>query len=121
MRLFLDKLMEGKKEIFDDIYGSRQLHLAVLCTLPEYRRRGAGARQCQWGINWANDNACRAVTLFASPMGQLLYQTLNFTVRGTIIVQVKGEEAKLVIKGMAYDILEAEKGSSENKAIDNAE
>jgi GNAT superfamily N-acetyltransferase len=102
MKAFLDALMKSKKELFDDVYGDHQLHLGMICTLPDYQRRGAGTMQCKWGLDLAKEKKLE-VTLFASPMGRLLYEHLGFDVRGTVIVQVKGEEEKLTIKAMAYD------------------
>ena len=112
MRLFLDKLMERKKALFDDVYGPNQLHLAVLCTLPAYQKRGAGTMHCKWGIEMARRRKYQVVTLFASPMGRKLYQKLDFTIEGTVIVQVKGERERLDIKGMAYVIPEVQKNVS---------
>jgi GNAT superfamily N-acetyltransferase len=110
MKAFINTLMKFKKENFDRWYGSKQLHLAVLCTLPDYQRRGAGTAHCRWGMDYAKDKEW-AITLFASPMGKQLYSHLGFDVKGTVHVQIKGEKEELFISAMTC---EKPKGSDED-------
>jgi predicted GNAT family acetyltransferase len=78
------------------------LNLTVLCTHPEFRRRGAGTRLVEWGKFKALE-AGMAVTLFSSPMGRKLYSKLGFTEVGDVKIQVPGEEEVLYIQGMTWE------------------
>ena len=45
----------------------------------------------------------KAVTLFASSMGERVYSRLRFRMTGVVTVQVQGEEEKVQIPGMVWD------------------
>lgn len=99
MEAFTTALMEAKQTYFDGVYGDSQIHLRIRGTHPDYQRRGAATQHCQWGMTLARERNL-AVTLFSSPMGQLVYTHLGFKLVGTVIVQVEGEEEKLSIGAM---------------------
>ena len=100
--LFRKVLGEAAGEYFARAYGGDQLHLQLLGTHPDHRRRGYGTALCNWGISLAKDDGV-VVSLFASPMGFPLYSQLGFKDLGTLTVQVLGETDKVVLKAMVLD------------------
>ncbi|KAH8655776.1 hypothetical protein BX600DRAFT_470300 [Xylariales sp. PMI_506] len=82
-------------------WGEKQITLSVLVVLSEYRRRGIGTSMVGWGTNAATEKGW-AVTLCASPLGQLLYTKLNFSVIGTEVIQVEGEEDSFSSAAMVF-------------------
>ena len=58
-------------------YGEKQVHLWLLATHPDYRRRGAATMLCQWGFEKVKEKSW-IVPLFASPLGKLLYEHLGY-------------------------------------------
>lgn len=80
---------KSKAEVFDNVLGPRQLHLQILATHPKYQRRGAGRLLCEWGLQVAEFFRL-PITVFASPMGSILYQTTGFMLVDR--VQVKATE-----------------------------
>ena len=101
MEAFTDTISKAKKKWFDNVYGSDKLHLRILGTHPDYQRRGAGTKHCEWGMDLAKEHKV-PVTLFSSPQGQKLYSHIGFDLLATITVQVEGEEEKLSIGVMIY-------------------
>ncbi|KAI1409962.1 acyl-CoA N-acyltransferase [Hypoxylon sp. FL1857] len=83
-------------------YGDNQVHLWLLATHPDFRRRGAGTRLCRWGLEWASQQSLYT-TVLASPMGRSLYEELSFVECGSFMVQVDGEAEKLEIWAMTYE------------------
>ncbi|EGX88205.1 Acyl-CoA N-acyltransferase [Cordyceps militaris CM01] len=83
MAAFGSTTRAARETYFNSVYQSRQLHLRILATLPEFQRKGAGTALC-------------------SPLGHALYSSLGFTDIATITVQVKEEEEKLSIRVMVY-------------------
>ncbi|KAK1081429.1 hypothetical protein LTR33_004692 [Friedmanniomyces endolithicus] len=75
-------------------YAEKQIHLWLIVTHPNFRRRGAGSVLMKWGIDAAEQKGW-PVTVFASPMGELLYSHLGFSRIATKIVQVDDEPQKL--------------------------
>ena len=101
MEAFTTSLMKAKQTYFDE-YGDSRIHLRILGTHPDYQRRGAATRHCQWSMTLAKERNM-AVTLFSSPVGQQVYTHLGFKLLGTVIVQVEGEEEKVSIGAMLYE------------------
>ena len=79
-----------------------RLHLQILGTHFDYLRRGFATKLVNWGISMAERDTLR-LSLFASPMGFLLYTKLGFRDCGEVIVQVEGEEEKIVMHAMEYN------------------
>ncbi|PMD55328.1 uncharacterized protein K444DRAFT_504953, partial [Hyaloscypha bicolor E] len=85
---------------FDEKYGEKQWSLMTLATHPDYGRGGVGTALCYWAIQRAISDKIEAVTLFASPLGKLLYTKLKFIVVGIVRIQVEGEEEFVDLPGM---------------------
>lgn len=101
MEAFTDAMEVAHRRYFSDIYGADHIHLKILATHPDYRRRGAGTKLCNWGIDLAEKNRAY-ISVFASPMGEKLYARLGFKELAVVVVQVKGEEEKVSISAMLY-------------------
>ncbi|KAI5847616.1 hypothetical protein BZA05DRAFT_420660 [Tricharina praecox] len=74
-------------------------HLDLLCTLPAFRRRGAGTALTRWGIDEARREGA-AVGVESSPMGLGLYEGLGFRLLEKMVVNVQGEDEELVVRVM---------------------
>jgi len=96
VRMYNDTLIRGFKKHFLK-YGSRQMHLWLLITHPDWRRRGAGTMLCNWGLKESNKRGNWPLTVMASPMGKPFYEHLGYELRGTETARVKGEEEKVDI------------------------
>lgn len=84
-------------------YAEKQVHLWLMVTRPEWRRRGAGTMLMRWGMENERvlDHKERwPITAFASPMGKLLYEHLGFDELATECIQIDGEEEKLTFSVM---------------------
>ncbi|KAI0162420.1 hypothetical protein BJ166DRAFT_267942 [Pestalotiopsis sp. NC0098] len=77
-------------------YAGDQVHLWLLTTHPDYRRRGAARALCCWGMQLAQSRN-HPVTVLASPMGRQLYTNIGFRTVGAVVVQVPGEEQRLEV------------------------
>ncbi|ETS79398.1 hypothetical protein PFICI_09251 [Pestalotiopsis fici W106-1] len=77
-------------------YAGNQIHLWLLTTHPDFRRRGAGSALCRWGLQLAQKRG-QPVTVLASWMGKTLYEQLGFQTLGIVVVQVPSEEEKLEV------------------------
>lgn len=71
--------------------GNRQVHLWLLATHPDFRRRGAGTMLCNWGMEKAKEKG-HPITVLASPMGKQLYMELGYRFLGSVHCQVDDEE-----------------------------
>jgi ribosomal protein S18 acetylase RimI-like enzyme len=90
MREYARALSTGFDRFFAS-YGNDQVHLWLLTTDPDFRRRGAGTMLCNWGLQEAKKRGFM-LTVLASPMGKLLYEHLGYKQVGTEKVQAKGED-----------------------------
>jgi GNAT superfamily N-acetyltransferase len=88
-------------EKYFSLYGSKQYSLWLLATHPDFRRMGAGSLLTKWGLELAARESFVA-TVFASPMAETFYEHLGFQILGTVVVQVEGEEEKLVLSPLAW-------------------
>lgn len=91
---------EAMTENFDKFfarYGEEQLHLWMLITHPNFRRRGAGTELCNWGVEEAARRGGWILTVMASPMGKNLYDHLGYNLVGYGTAQVDGEVEKVDI------------------------
>jgi len=86
------------KEYWTDQY-PENFHLDLLCTLPQYRRLGAGTALTRWGIDAAASEGA-IVAVESSPMGLPLYEGLGFRIIRKRIVQVDDEEETLLVRIM---------------------
>lgn len=91
------KAMASSFEEYFARYGQEQLHLWMLITHPNFRRRGAGTQLCNWGVEEAARRGGVILTVMASPMGKSLYEYLGYSLVGTVTAQVEGEEEKVDI------------------------
>jgi predicted N-acetyltransferase YhbS len=81
----------AQAELFDKVYGDKQLGLAQLATHPDYFRRGAATILAKWGLALAEKDTL-AVAVFAGPKAYGIYERLGFRRVGMAKVQVDGEE-----------------------------
>ncbi|KAK0634458.1 hypothetical protein B0T17DRAFT_485472 [Bombardia bombarda] len=89
----------NKDRFFDGPYNKRHVFLKILLCHPDYQRRGAGTALTNWGIDAARRLGVNT-TVFASPMGESLYEKLGFKKLGTFRVQSDGDAAFLEIPAM---------------------
>lgn len=73
-------------------YTAKQYHLWYLFTHPDYRRRGAGTRLCNWAQEQVPQDEPWALTVFGSPMGRALYEYLGYELVATETVRVGKEK-----------------------------
>lgn len=67
-----------ERKYFDEKY-PHQLYLHLLATHPDWDGNGFGARHCEWGMALSRElEPIMPVTLFASPAGFPLYDSLGF-------------------------------------------
>lgn len=90
MREYARALSAGFARFFAP-YGKEQIHLWLLVTHPNFRRRGAGTMLCNWGLVEATKKGW-ILTVLASPMGKILYEHLGYNLVGTEKVQADGED-----------------------------
>ena len=95
MEAFADTLAKGFTKYFST-YGAKQIHLWLLVTHPDYRRRGAGTILCKWGLEQATQKGW-VLTVIASPLGKLIYEHLGYRLLGSAVVQVDEEDEKLTV------------------------
>ncbi len=83
-------------------WAEKQINLSALVVHPDFRRRGGGTMLVNWGIKAAGEKGW-PVTLCASPMGQFLYNYLNFEKIATEVTQVEGEDETLTCAVMVRE------------------
>lgn len=110
MEAFIDAMEVAHRRYFSDVHETGHIRLRILATHPDYRRRGAGTKLCNWGIDLAVKNQTY-ISVFASPMGKKLYARLGFKELAVVVVQVEGEEESVSISAMLYTIPGRGKGS----------
>ncbi|KAM0418879.1 hypothetical protein ACHAPT_012144 [Fusarium lateritium] len=98
---FQTALKESAQKYFSQ-FGTDQIKLQILGTLPEYRRRGFATHLCKWGMERAARDGL-AMTLSASPQGYPLYAGLGFRKLGQQTIHAPGEEESLVVDCMAFE------------------
>jgi predicted acetyltransferase len=99
LRAYNEAMSQGFEMYFRK-YHQRQLHLWMLMTHPQFRRRGAGTMLCNWGLKESAKRGDWPLTLMASPMGKGLYEHLGYKLLGNGVAQISGEEAKVDIYAM---------------------
>ena len=101
MEAFAETLIFARKTWWS-FFGTKQLHLRVLATHPDYQRRGAATQHCKWGMKPAKEQDV-AIALFSSSVGnesslwQKFYSHIGFETLARLCVQVEGEKEKLFI------------------------
>ncbi|KAF5714752.1 hypothetical protein FGLOB1_3368 [Fusarium globosum] len=98
MEAYAEALPVGIKKYFKQ-FGSDQIPLWEVVTHPDFRRRGAASMICEWGQKEA-DRDGKSLSLLATPMGKGLYLKLGYRVLGSVVVQVEGEEERVVFDAM---------------------
>ncbi|KAF8545249.1 hypothetical protein BDD12DRAFT_637208, partial [Trichophaea hybrida] len=93
------KVMDAVHKQYWETLCPENFHLDLLCTHPDWRRRGAGTMLTEWGINHARQE-CVDVGVESSPMGLSLYERLGFLLIDTKEVQVEDEDEKLLVRVM---------------------
>ena len=98
---------------FDDYfacYGKEQIHLWLLATHPDFRRRGVGTMLCNWGTEKAIEKGW-VLTVLASPMGNKLYQELGYKLVGQFTIRADHEDESLEIYCLVKKTKESEQGN----------
>ncbi|KAI8409325.1 hypothetical protein FOFC_09161, partial [Fusarium oxysporum] len=98
MEAYAKALPAGLKKYFKR-FGSEQIPLWEVVTHPDFRRRGAASMICEWGQKEADKDG-KSLSLLATPMGKGLYSKLGYHVLGSVVVQVVGEEERVVVDAM---------------------
>ena len=88
------------QELWADRY-PENFHLDLLCTFPDFRRRGAGTALTRWGIEAATREGA-IVGVESSLMGVALYERLGFGFLCERTVHVDGDDETLPVKIMVY-------------------
>jgi len=102
MAAYRNSIGHAQRELFDAVYGEKQLSLAQLATHPDYFRRGAGTMLVEWGIRLAERERW-AITVFAGPMAYGIYGRKGFRSVGIVRTQVDGEEEFIEFSGMVWE------------------
>lgn len=95
-------LHDAKSRHFEQRFGTQQFQLQILATHPGFQRLGAGSLLVRDGITVA-EAANRAISVFASPMGERLYASLGFKRIESVVVQVEDELEFVTVEAMAYE------------------
>ncbi|KAA8904882.1 acyl-CoA N-acyltransferase [Sphaerosporella brunnea] len=75
---------------------AENFHLELLCTHPDFRRRGAGTLLIRWGIELGRKEDA-SVGVESSPGGLSLYKKLGFKQIALLTVRVQGDDAELSV------------------------
>lgn len=100
-RQWKKQIIAGFEEYFGK-YGLEQWHLWTLCTLPEFRGRGAGTRLCKWGLERASKKGVISTVLATDPKGKKLYEKVGWDVQGVFNIRIPGEEDNMDIWPMTH-------------------
>ena len=103
MQVYAATISRGFEKYFAD-YGNEQLHLWMLMTHPDFRRRGAGTMLCNWGEAESVKKGNLTLTVMASPMGKLLYEHLSYKLVGSETAQLEGEKEKVEIFSLIKEL-----------------
>ncbi|CAD6441290.1 717eb6c2-dfc4-491c-b668-d4eec3a2a847 [Sclerotinia trifoliorum] len=95
------KVMSDARKDFTAMFEGNEMYLSLICTHPDFRRRGYATQLLKWGIERAErDNA--PLVLVASPMGEPTYLATGFEELGRVDVVVEGDYEKQEIVKMIY-------------------
>ncbi|KAK0667050.1 hypothetical protein QBC41DRAFT_304707 [Cercophora samala] len=83
-------------------FGTRQITLIDLSTSPDYWRRGAATKLLEWGMKLARRGG-KAIKLISTPFAKALFAKHGFKEMGNLVIQLKGEDEKLVMPSMVWD------------------
>lgn len=101
-KVFRDTCAASRRDLFDARYPRGHVFLKILLCHPDYQRRGAGRALTLWGIDEARRLGLNT-TVFASPMGLPLYESLGFREVGRFRVQLEGDDVALDIPALVLD------------------
>jgi ribosomal protein S18 acetylase RimI-like enzyme len=93
----------ARKKYYDDTYGEKKIELVKIGTHPEYRNRGVATKLIRWGLELANEQE-KAVAVVGNSTGSKLYKSLGFKIMGTVLVQMEGEEEKMELSAMIFEL-----------------
>ncbi|OJJ68860.1 hypothetical protein ASPBRDRAFT_46140 [Aspergillus brasiliensis CBS 101740] len=75
---FLKEVLEQMKTVTGGIMGERRFYfLNIICTHPEYRRRGVASEMIKWGTDRADEEGLETFVISA-PMARPVYQKHGF-------------------------------------------
>lgn len=95
-------LTEGRAKYWGPPTKGDQLHLQFLATDLGHLRQGFATKLVEWGMALAKHESLK-LTLFASPMGFLLYSHLGWEECGRLEISLPGREEAMIKHVMAYN------------------
>ena len=101
MKAWVESMTKAKAKFFDVPLSHQYLQLQILATHPDFQRQGAGSALCDWGLQVSQLTGL-AVSVFASPMGRLLYGHLGFRQVGSVKIKAQGEKEYVIVAAMVY-------------------
>lgn len=101
MKAYRQSSIEAEHRLFEPKYGNRRIDLAQLVTHPDYHRRGLASKLLERGKQIASEGNF-AIGVFASPMGQFVYERCGFTVLDTVVAQAEGETETLEFPALGW-------------------
>lgn len=84
------------------------MQLQYVATHPQYLRHGAGAAVTEWGLSLANEHDLK-VGVFASPLGGILFEYLDFEDVGWTKCRAEGEGRGVDVRVMIWGLEGQEK------------
>ncbi|KAF7866695.1 hypothetical protein EAF04_005537 [Stromatinia cepivora] len=95
------KVVGDARNEYTAMFEGNEIYLNLICTHPDFRRRGYATQLLKWGIERAErDNA--PLVLIASPMGEPTYLASGFEELGRVDIVVEGDYEKQEIVKMLY-------------------
>jgi len=99
---------------FNALYGAEnRFQLDMLSVSKKYQGKGAGRILCMWGLEKAEKEGFRAVTLRGTTTAVAFYERLGMKVVGVVHGQIKGESEYADLIEMVREFDGAQKRTSE--------
>lgn len=109
MKAYRESSIEAEHRLFEPKYGNRRMDLAQLVTHPDYYRQGLARKLVERGQQIATEGNY-AIGVFASPMGQALYEKCGFKVLDIVVARAEGESEALEFPALAWEPVQFRNG-----------